>query len=294
MYQTGGGGRQLVIVSRDGVERVLPTEPRQFDDVGISPDGTRIAVGIGDDLWIYSTLDNTLTPITFEGVEEFPLWTPDGTRLAFPSTRDGKRGFYWKPWDGSGPTEPLFEREGTVHGGAWSPDGEWLVFSERGEGGRDLRYIRLDGSSEPQPIGNPRFNEGAPALSPDGRWLAYESDETGRLDVFVRPFPGPGGRFRVSTAGGREPTWAIDGREVFYRTSEGMVAAEITLEPTPSVGERRVLFNDAAYRRSVNHREYDVLPDGSGFVMIKQNLGDQDPIIVLNWFEELKAKVGRE
>ncbi len=139
------------------------------------------------------------------------------------------------------------------------------------------------------------YEETSPAVSPDGRWLAYVSDESGRWHVYVRPFPNTNdGRWLVSTGGGQEPVWAHSGRELFYKGSGNLMVVEVLPGPTFVTGERRVLFSTRGFRSTPFHQQYDVTPDDQRFVMIR-NLGGQEAselIVVENFFEELKAKVG--
>ena len=132
-------------------------------------------------------------------------------------------------------------------------------------------------------------------FSPDGRWLAYVSDESGRYEVYVQPYPGPGGKWQISTGGGKEPLWARDGRELFYRNGEQMMAVEITTEPTFSAGTPRLLFEGTYLSGTVFLAYYDVSPDGQRFLMVQaseQQASDPTQInVVLNWFEELKQRV---
>ena len=155
--------------------------------------------------------------------------------------------------------------------------------------------LQLEGEREAQPFLQTPFEEGGAVFSPDGRWLAYVSNESGRYEIYVQPFPGPGGKWQISTEGGREPVWARNGRELFYRNSNQMMAVEITTEPTFSAGSPRLLFEGAFMSGTVFLPYYDVTPDGQRFVMLKpvesETSAPTQINVVLNWFEELKQRV---
>ncbi len=303
---------QAVWVARDGT--ATPIDPDWTFDPGgnvgwvMSPDARRLAVKIlsdaGDDVWIKELEQGPLSRLTFHGErEQRPGWTPDGQSVTFVSDRAGQMDLYMKRADGTGPAELLLDLDVPIWEASWSPDGTWLVVRVGGtaEAQRDILGIRPGTDSVPVPLAATEFQEIAPALSPDVRWLAYASDETGRSEVYVRPFPDTdGGKWQVSTDGGRSPLWAHSGRELFYVNGAGeMVAAQVVTTPSFSVGERRVLFPiRAGYVNSNNHRAYNVSPDDQRFLMVRfAGSGDEDDapgalIVVENFFEELKAKVG--
>jgi serine/threonine-protein kinase len=305
VYAAGvAASEQLVWVERDGTERAVASDmDHDFEYVRVSPDGRRLALsyesdGGGEDVWVYDVEQGTLSRLTFEGeLNTRPVWTPDGSRVTFVSTRGGGRALYWKPWDGSGPAEPLISSGRPIQEAWWSRDGEVLVYREGpgGPTGRDIKYIRPGIDSVPTTFLATEFDELNPTLSPDGNWLAYTSDESGRPEVYVRPFPGPGGRWQVSTDGGQEPVWAHSGKELVYRDPTGdLVSVDVRVEPTFSVGARRVLFQSAAYERDgAGHVVYDITPDDQRFVFIRNQGGSFDVVVVLNWFEELLRRTGR-
>jgi eukaryotic-like serine/threonine-protein kinase len=142
------------------------------------------------------------------------------------------------------------------------------------------------------------FNETVPAFSPDGHWLAYASDESGRYEIYVRPYPGPGGKWQISTEGGEQPVWNPSGRELFYRSGDKMMRVEIGTEPGFAVGKPRILF-EGQYATAATFPDYDVSPDGQRFLMLKPaeqaEAGPTQINVVLNWFEELKrlARAGK-
>ena len=163
---------------------------------------------------------------------------PDGKRVAFGSTRaGGPENLFWKPADGSGPAEQLAESEHIQWPSSCSPDGQVLAFAKlHSTTGQDIWVLPLQGERKPRPFFRTQFNEGAPVFSPDGHWLAYTSDESGRYEVYVQPYPGPGGKWQISNEGGNELVWPKNGRELFYRNGAKMMAVEITTQPTFRAG----------------------------------------------------------
>jgi serine/threonine-protein kinase len=292
-----GAQRRLVWVDRKGVEQPLPAPVRGYRTPRISPDGRRVAVTsseAGDNIWLYDLARETLTRLTFEGrTDANPIWTPDGRRIAFASSRTAGRNVFWQPADGSGGVEQLTEFSDYQHTlGSWSPDGV-LAFEELNPAtGRDIWVLRLS-DRKAQPFLHMPFDEAAPAFSPDGRWLAYASDETGRYEIYVQPYPGPGGKSQISTEGGTEPVWAHDG-EIFYRQENKIMAVGTKTQPTFSAGNPKVLFEGRYVRTQQTQPNYDVSRDGQRFLMVKaseQTEAATQINVVLNWFEELKRRV---
>ena len=292
--------KELVWVARDGSERPIESAGRRgFQAVAVSPDGARLAVsfraedGPTTDVWIHDLRQGTLSRLTFEGaLNDRPTWTPDGRRVTFMSDRAGRPALYTVPWDGSGPAEPLIASDGLIQEAEWSRDGRVLAYREGpGRTGRDIFFLRPGVDSAPHPFLVTAFDESTPALAPDGRWLAYTSDESGRDEVYVRPFPAGGGRWQISTEGGTEPLWASNGREVYYRSGEGaLTAANVGTVPTFTVGARRRLFAATQYVSNPDFRTYHVSPDGRRFLFMKQLSGARELVVVLNWFQELKRR----
>lgn len=153
--------------------------------------------------------------------------------------------------------------------------------------------LRL-GDLKAQPFLRTPFTEGGPRFSPDGRWLAYVSDESGRREIYVQPYPGPGGKWQISTEGGGEPVWNRNGRELFYRSGGKMMAVDVATQPSFTAGKPRVLFEGPYLPTPLTSANYDVSPDGQRFLMLKPNESTEAPTqisVVLNWFEELKQKI---
>ena len=178
---------------------------------------------------------------------------------------------------------------------SWTPDGQQLVFGEvRPDTGFDILVLQA-GDRTARPFLRTPFNESTPRLSPDGRWLAYASDESGRQEIYVQPYPGPGGKWPISAEGGREPVWNRNGRELFYRSGDKMMAVDVATEPGFAAGKPRVLFEGPYEPTVFTVANYDVSPDGQRFLMLKRSeqaaAAPTQITLVLNWFEELKRRV---
>jgi len=285
---------KLLWVDRKGAELPLTAPPHAYRNPRLSPDGQRVAVTIdelGSQEWLLDTKRGTLTRLTFEGSYNGALaWTPDGKRIAFGSDRTGQqRNLFWQLADGSGGTERLVTSDRSQVAGSWSPDGQTLAFEQINPGtGYDLFVYRL-GDRKVETFLQTRFNEIAPRFSPDGRWLAYASDESGRNEVYVQPYPGPGGKWQVSTEGGTEPVWARNG-ELFYRNGDKMMAVATNTKGNFSADTPKLLF-EGHYATYNTMPAYDVTPDGQRFLLAKTaEQGPREISVVLNWTEELKQK----
>ena len=302
VYVSGGvqsTQRRLVWVDRKGVEQPLPAPPHAYRYPRFSPDGQRVAVTIEEsenNIWLYDLARDTLTRLTFQGSRDLMgAWTPDGKRIAFNSNREGPQNVFWQLADGSGGVERLTTSEYVNTPNSWSPDGQLLAFIENNPTtGYDIWVLRIS-DRKAQPFLRTPFNETAPRFSPDGRWLAYTSDESGRYEVYVQPYPGPGGKWQISTEGGIEPVWDPNGRELFYRSSDKMMAVDIATQPGFTAGKPKVLFEGPYVPTPATFPNYDVSLGGQRFLMVKpidQAAAAPTQInVVLNWFEELKQKV---
>jgi serine/threonine-protein kinase len=193
---------------------------------------------------------------------------------------------WWIAADGSARPESLLVAAGTRFAGTVTPDGRGVVFQALSGDPSGIRSLMFDSAPAARTIIPAAFNESAPALSPDGQWLAYQSDEAGRMEVYVRPYPGPGGRVSVSVVGGVEPAWSRDGRELFYRTADTMMVATVVSRPMFAVTGRRVLFT-GAFLSGGPFREYDPAPDGQRFIMVQGGTTPATLVAVHNAFDRL-------
>ena len=309
VYVSGGvqsAQSRLVWVSRNGAEQTVAASAHTYLGPRLSPDGRRVAVTITEQesqVWLYDLSRETLTRFTFEGnYNLIPVWTPDGKHIAFQSSKEGPPNLFWKLADGGGGLERLTTSEYINAPHSWSPDGQLLAFIEiNPTTGFDIWVQRMGNPSSgsgqvrnAQPFLRTQFNETTPRFSPDGRWLAYISDESGRFEIYVQPYPGPGGKWQISTEGGNEPVWNPNGRELFYRSGDRMMAVDVTTRPGFIAGKPRMLFEGRYEPAPVPIANYDVSPDGQRFLMVKTSEQDSSTTqinVVLNWFEELKQKV---
>jgi eukaryotic-like serine/threonine-protein kinase len=298
---------KMVWVTRNGAEQPVAAPAHAFVNPRLSPDGRRVAVNVVEQenqAWLYDLSRDTLTPFTFEGSSSnAPIWSPDGKRIAFQSNKEGPPNIFWQLADGSGGLERLTTSGYVNVPISWSPDGQWLAYIEiNPTTGYDIWMLRMGDSSpgsgqgrKAQPFLQTPFNESVPRFSPDGRWLAYISDESGRYEIYVQPYPGPGGKWQISTEGGTEPAWNPNGRELFYRIGDKMMAVDIATQPSFAAGKPRMLFEGQYVPTPGTNSNYDVSPDGQRFLMLKPSeatgAAPTQINVVLNWFEELKRRV---
>jgi len=298
VYVSGGSQESqsgLVWVNRAGAEQAIGAPLRSYDFLQLSPDGRRLAASIQTlQVWVFDLARETLSPLTSGGaVTLAPVWTPDGKRIAFASAREGEENIYWQMADGSGGLERLTSSGKAQFPASWSPDGQLLAFTEFAPGtGADIWVLRLS-DRKAEPFLQTSAQESGARFSPDGRWLAYVSDASGRNEVYVQPYPGPGSRWQVSTDGGMQPVWNRNGRELFYRSGDKMMAIDITTEPSFSAGRPKMLFKGSYFSPiPAGNPFYDVSPDGQRFLMLKPSEAAPTQInVVLNWTEELKRLV---
>ncbi len=297
------GEKTLVWVDPEGNEEPLTAEPGPYRSPRVSPDGTRLAVTVTDsdnaDVWIYDLVRKVSNRLTLDPAKDgFPLWTPDGLRLVFASDRDGGQwNLFWKAADGTGLAQRLTSSPHRQIPMCFSPDGKSLVFSQaEPETYRDLQLMSMEGERRAQVLLKTTAMEGDAQISPDGRWIAYASNELGREEVFVSPFPNVGvGKWYISNGGGRVPLWGSQGRELFYRTLDGaLMMVKVETEPTFTKGNPEMVVSPGYHEGShPTERHYDISPDGQRFLMLKEVEQTEKTrlVVVQNWFEELKRLV---
>jgi serine/threonine-protein kinase len=293
----------VVWVDREGSVTALSEERRNHHHPRLSPHGTHLAItetsASRSDIWLYDIERESRSRLTTEGnINVIPVWAPDGERVAFLSDRAPSPGIYWRSVDGVGDAEPLSLPEpGRVHAPRdWSPDGGVLLFEASGAQYKrrsDLWALHVDGDRMPEPFMATDFDERTPRFSPDGRWVAYISDETGRFEVYVRSYTGPPGKWTISTDGGTEPIWSVDGRELFYRHGDQMMVVDISTDPDFAAGKPRVLFEGRFEVSQLLIQSYDVSRDGSRFVMLQRAEGGHASRInvILNWLDDVTREL---
>jgi Tol biopolymer transport system component len=311
VYATGGPVpqpmRALAWFDRSGAVEAINLPDRPYLSPRLAPDGRRIAMTIGPDserrVWVYDLVRGALSVVT--PPEDFPfysIWSPDGQRLAFAM---GGTDIGLRSADGTGEVERLHSSATYASPSSWSGDGRLLVFVEGHPVTADDIWVRdlSNAKQPPRPFLQTPASETYPTFSPDGKWIAYVSNQSGMLEVYVQPYPGPGPRLQVSTAGGTSPAWGPNGAELYYVASAGpqkpgiinMMAVTVrTTASGISADAPRKLF-EGRFALTGPVRGYDVTPDGKRFLMVlPKDLPAEPPIelvLVQNWFEELKQRV---
>ena len=312
--------RSLVWVTRHGREEsVAAAGRRPFALARLSPDGTRVALDIRDensDIWIWHVSRQTLTPLTNDPYADMsPVWSPNGSSIIWSSARDGDIGnVFRQAADGTGVAERLTTSSFAQFPTSISPDGTRVALFGSGspQSGRTVSILTLTGSSselaagrvKTEPLLQSPADQQNGEISPNGRWIAYQSNESGRSEIYVRPFPNVDrGRWPISPSGGSRPAWARNGRELFYLDGDGyltsapVAATATTFSPGAATRILGTRYYAGFSRRGQDLRAYDVSPDGQRFLMIKDDTsGSQTAtpaslVVVLNWAEELMARV---
>jgi dipeptidyl aminopeptidase/acylaminoacyl peptidase len=300
-YRTGSpdsGQHYLAWVDRTGreIDRVVYPDTSGIGP-SLSPDGRHVAlfkfVDGNMDIWVYDADRHTWDRATFDsGDDIFPSWSPTGKRIVFGSNRKfGFMNLYSKVLDSApGSEELLLSTPQPKFAMDWSPDGQILLYSQLStKGDLDIWALPLGGTRTPFEVVRTDFNEQQPQFSPDGRWIAYQSDKTGRFEIYVQPFPGPGGTVAVSTDGGAQPRWNRDGKELFYVASDDrLMAVPIHTAQnanTLDVGLALALFTTNVSAGDTHRQHYMVSPGGQSFVMnsVPEPTASTAINLILNW-----------
>jgi Tol biopolymer transport system component len=307
-YGVGAGptlGPQMAWVDRQGklLETIGP--PASYQGLALSPDGTRVAAhrheGRSGDIWVTELTRGMTTRFTFDASHDSssPVWSPDGNDIAFASFVERRVGIYRKAANNAGSEELLSEGELPRRPLSWAPDGRTLVFvSMDVKSSQDLWTLPLAGNRQPAPWLQTPFNENEGRIAPGGKWIAYQSNETGRFEVYVRPFPSGAGKWLISGDGGGFPSWRSDGREIFYltRNLQQLVAVETNARGSVfEIGAARELFaeNTAAFSSGGGHPYSNYAPsaDGQRFLVARSANRDNGPsaiAVVVNWQQTSK------
>jgi Tol biopolymer transport system component len=297
-------------VDRAGKSAPLLSALRNYAWPRFSADGRRLAVDVIErnqrDVWVYELGRGSLSRLTFDQSEDTrPAWTPDGQRVVFASARSGRGtwNLFWQRVDGTGEAERLTDSENRHFPGSWHPSGRFLAFVERNfqKGTLDLLVLPMEGDEasglrpgKPTAFLNTPFAENNPRFSPDGRWLAYESDESGRLEVYVRPFPGPGGKWQVSTEGASNPMWSETRHELFYfALDQRIMVAPYTVEGDSFRADKPRSWSEAPLQVRPGPRSFDLHPDGQRFAVVSVPPGQPEAtedrvVFILNFFDYLR------
>jgi Tol biopolymer transport system component len=271
-------------------------EPGDYEDPRLSPDARRLATNRIDpasgasNIWIFDLAGGGGTRFTFsQSVNHYPVWSPDGSRIAFDTNRNGPADIFMKSLEGSGEERTVLASDVAKSPTDWSPDGSALVFERLDPRTKyDLWRLSLKPGATPEPIVRSEAAETDGRISPDGKWLAYASNESGISEVYVTAFPGPGGRWQVSNGGGVQPVWSRTGKEIFFLAGDRkLMAAPCATSPAFTVGAPKALFQTLA--RYTGNIAYDVAPEGRFLVNTLVGAGAAPPItVVMNWEAALR------
>jgi serine/threonine-protein kinase len=270
--------RRLTLIDRRGTQSAIAVEARSYVDPRFSPNGNDVALtvvqpggGLAGDIWILNIGRATMSRLTSDGLNEYADWSVDGQRVLYTTLR-GANGLYSQRV-GAGKAELLFRGpKQQLFEATFTNDEKRIIYRLNGIPS-DLYHVHRDSVDEPHPILDSRFDERAPAISPDDRWLAYVSNESGRDQVYVRSFPEGGVRSTISAAGGTEPRWSRNGRELFYRNGDTLFVVKVQAQQTFAADKPVPLFVSRFLQNS-RHATYDVHPDGQRFIFISSDADD--------------------
>ena len=288
-------------VQATGLATPLSKTVREYSDPRVSPDGRRLALHLqeeGNDVWALDLARDSLTRLTFEPDEdETPAWSPDGKWIAFAATRGGERRVIRRPADGSGAEEVLWTLSDHAHVTDWSPDGRSLLVDVyRTKSSTDIVRLDLAEKPTPRPFLETPFDESSGRISPDGRWIAYRSNESGRDEIYLQPFPNGGGKVSISNGGGVQPVWARDGRALYFRSDTDLMVARLGAAPAPAFQPSVAVFKDRFARpQGAAHTTYDVFPDGSLLFLESMNTQEGTAparivVAAFHWLENLDTR----
>jgi serine/threonine protein kinase/Tol biopolymer transport system component len=292
VYIPGGpapvGRTRVRWIDRRGTVHDLLDAPGAYFEGTISPDGQKIALTISaanDDVWTYQILRRTMTRLTFgAGNKSAPIWSPDGRYVVYSSEKGKGLNMFRKAWDGSGKEEQLTAGDGIPE--TWTSDGKRLIYSAAG----DLMILDMESKDRTAtPLIQTPFDESQAAMSPDNRYLAYVSDESGRSEVYVVPFPGAGAKWQVSTSGGLRPLWARNGRELFFVAGDSLMVVDVTTQPSFNASvPRRLITLPAGFTGLI-----DLAPDGQRFMIGATDANEfrsTQVNVVVGWFDKLHER----
>jgi hypothetical protein len=296
VYQTGGtrGDMRLTWFDRNGKQTGVLGDRSSYGSVNLSPDGAKAAAnggGAQTGVWLYDVARGHPNRLTFDAAfERYPVWSPDGSRIVFSSSkRNGHFELYEKAASGAGIEQVVLSSDVDVYATSWSPDGQFILYHTQGEPTLKLGVLPLFGDRKPRIFLQAETVLRHGQFSPDGRWIAYESQESGKPEVYVAPFPGPGGKRQISTGGGGTPRWRRDGKELFYLAPDRrLMSVEVFGKGVAfEIGAVRPLFRTRAAAPALT---YDVTADGQRFLVINSvEEEESSPLtLVVNWNAGLK------
>jgi serine/threonine-protein kinase len=301
-----GGARTLFWVDRNGNSEKLPLPSRSYLHPRISPDASRLAIeieGSNHDIYLYGFANGVLTKMTTDGVSHWPIWSPDGRTIGYRSGPMGGFKLFEVPADRSRDPQQVPAEGRAQSAESYSPDGRAIAYTAAAPGvAPKVMVVPLQGDRTPRTLDNSKYAQGSPKFSPDGHWLAYCSPESGKPQVYVQAYPGPGAKVQVSSDGGTDPVWKRNGGELYYRYGDSMMAAPVSTGAAFSAGRPQELWRghyspgmgSSCGGPGPTSSNYDVTADGKRFLMIKDD--DQDSVtstqvvVVLDWADELRRR----
>jgi Tol biopolymer transport system component len=289
----------LVWIDRTGKISPALTAKGGFQSPRLSPDGSRVVVSVQDgsavDLWRYEFERGTRLRLTTSGRNRRTVWSPDGKTIAFYATAgSGDQDLFVVPAAGGEPPTRLLERPRSQFPSSWSPDGRFLVFEEWEAASNRRDVLLLPRGEAPRPLVVTGAYERGAVVSPDGQSVAFVSDESGRAEVYVQPFADPGPKLPVSSNGALQPVWSRDGRELFYREGDWLMAAAVARNPFRIVRVSRLFeMPGDIYTLDPNFADYDVAPDGRFIAVRNERVPISEIQVVLNWSDELRRRLAR-
>jgi len=307
VYRSGGASAANLVtvqwLGANGKTEPLLAKPGFYQRPRLSPDGQRLALDDGSDIWVYEARRDTMTRLTFGGGANTPAWSPDGRYVTL--RRNG--GIWWVRSDGAGKTQPLIQGQNVLFAWSFTADGKRLAYYEvNPRTADDIWTATVEGDSEGLRAGKPEVylqtsaDERHPSFSPDGRWLAYTSDESGTYEVYVRAFPDKGGKWQISNAGGAYPVWSGNGHELFFRAQDNRImVATYAAKGDSFVPDKTRMWSDRplANLGVVGVSNYDLAPDGKRIAALmpvetpEAQQTQNHVIFLMNFADELQRKV---
>jgi Tol biopolymer transport system component len=292
-----GGMTQLFVMDREGREIQSIGDPMNVYNISLSPDGRHVATSRGNanvDLWITDLARGVSSRFTFDPAFDItPVWSPDGSRIAFNSDRLGRDAIYVKDSDGVQAESLLVAASDRIGVADWSRDGRYLACNVGGGRNAGIYVVDLLGDRTPRPVVVTPFLEGDPRFSPDGRWILYSTDESGRREIYIQSIEAGSGKWQVSTDGGRDPRWSRDGKEIFFLASNNrLMVVDVTSVPTITLGTPRVLLRSISWDPDRYGRNYDIAADGQR-LYVRRTAGISElpaTTVIVNWMERFKKR----
>ncbi|MFA6469443.1 MAG: protein kinase [Bacteroidota bacterium] len=292
-----GESRKIVKIAMNGVVTVLDSSSHPYIEPNLSPDNKKIAIVIRDgedfDIWTFDIPRNTLSKLTFGGINRTPHWSPDGKTIVYMKrTKEGMNGIFTKPADGSGDETEIYVGEGRNYVNFWSSDGKHIIVDNLTKNAQsDLLVLPLTGDKKPWKYLESTKDEYEASLSPNGKWITYICDESGSYQIYVRSFPKKEGKWQISTDVAEEPRWSHDGKFLYYRKSSQLMVVPVSITETFNAGLPKVQIDNFPGMNVDSGISYDITSDGKFIIttLPVKGVSFKNISIVMNWTDEAKA-----